>query len=117
MLLAHLSGMIDIHEFAFDPERARDFAEDLDHHATQAERRFTCQLVLTSLRAAFAHGLAERSPSGDLNRRIASSLLTALGDELTDSAGLVKSLWLERLSRTAIDAEDMVEELLRLEID
>src|SRR4051812_46474662 len=33
MLLAHLAGTIDVNEFAFDMERARDFAEDLDHQS------------------------------------------------------------------------------------
>ncbi len=115
MLLAHLGGVIEIDEFAFEPERARDFAEDLDHEAAQAERRFTCQLVVASLRASLAEGLSERSPNSDLNRRIGSAILGAFREEITDSTGLVKSLWLERLSRTASDTEGMVEELLRLD--
>jgi hypothetical protein len=116
MLLAHLAQTIDIGEFAFEPDRARDFAEDLDHEAAQAERRFTCQLILASLRASFADGLAERSPNGDLNRRIGAAILGAFREEITDSTGLVKSLWLERLSRTASDTEGMIEELLRLDV-
>src|SRR5436190_13800894 len=59
MLLAHLAGMIDINEFAFEPERAHDFAEDLDHQAAQAERRVTCRLMLLSLKASFADDLAD----------------------------------------------------------
>jgi hypothetical protein len=115
MLLAHLADSIDIAEFAFEPERADDFAEDLDHEAAQADRRFTCQLVLVSLQASFAEGLSERSPNADLNRRIGSAILGAFREEISDSTGLVKSLWLERISRTASDTEVMVEELLRLE--
>jgi hypothetical protein len=115
MLLAHLSGTIEIDEFAFEPDRARDFADDLDHEAAQADRRFTCQLVLVSVRASFADGLAERSPNSDLNLRIGSAILGAFREEITDSTGLVKSLWLERLSRTATDTEGLVEELLRLD--
>jgi hypothetical protein len=117
MLLAHLAQSIDIAEFAFEPDRAREFAEDLDREAAQAERRFTCQLVLASLRASFADGLAERTPNGDLNRRIGAAILGTFREEITDSTGLVKSLWLERLSRTASDTEGMIEELLRLDVD
>lgn len=115
MLLAHLSRLTDISLFAFDVARAGDFADDLDHDAAQAEHRFTCQLMLASLRASFAEGLTERSPNNDLNRRIGAALLGAFREEVTDSAGLVKSLWLERISRTASDTEGMIEELLELD--
>ena len=73
--------------------------------------------MLTSLRASFAEGLAERSVNADLNRRISSALLAAFREEITDSAGLVKSLWLERMSQTATDTEGMIEELIRLDND
>jgi hypothetical protein len=119
MLLAHLSRYIDIREFACDIERARDFAEDLDYdsHAesVHAEHRLTCQLVLASLRASFAEGLDDGSPNADVNRRIGSAVLAAFRDEIADSTGLVKSAWLERISRTASDAEGMIEELVRLD--
>src|SRR5262245_46816599 len=49
MLLAHLADSIDIAEFAFEPGRAADFAEDLDHESAHSDPRFTCQLVLVSL--------------------------------------------------------------------
>lgn len=116
MLLAHLAETIDIEEFAFEPDRARDFAEDLDRAAAQSERRFTCQLVLASIRASFAAGLAERSPNIDLNRRIGSAILAAFREELFDTTGLVKSLWIERITRTANDTEVMIEELLRMDV-
>jgi hypothetical protein len=117
MLLAHLAGLIDIDEFAFERDRARDFAEDLNHQATRNERDFAGQLMLLSLRASFARDLADRTPNSDLNRRIASALLGAFRDPTEDPTGLVKSLWLERLNRTAIETEGMVAELLRLDAE
>jgi hypothetical protein len=121
MLLAHLAPVIDAGEFAFEKERAKDFAEDLDYpsahpkESAHAERRFTCQIVLVSLRASFAQGLAERAASGDLNRRIGSTLLGAIREEGADPAVVVKSLWVERMSRMASEAEGMVEELVRMD--
>jgi hypothetical protein len=120
MLLAHLTGMTNTNEFAFDTGRARDFAEDLDHQSanaqsSNAELDVTGQLMLLSLRASFANDLADGTPNNDLNRRIASALLGAFRDPTDDPTGIVKSLWLERLTRTAIETEDMVEELLRLD--
>jgi hypothetical protein len=87
MLLAHLAETVAIEEFAFELDRARDFADDLDRGAAQAERRFTCQLVLASIRASFAAGLNERSPNIDLNRRIGSAILAAFREELFDTTG------------------------------
>jgi hypothetical protein len=115
MLLAHFSRHVAIDGFAFEIERARDFAEDLDLESAHTDNRFTCQLVLASLRASFAYGLAERSPNTDLNRRIGAAVLTAFREEVVDSTGLVKSAWLERITRTASDTEMMVEELVRLD--
>jgi hypothetical protein len=121
MLLAHLAPVIDAGEFAFEKERAKDFAEDLGYpsahpkESAHAERRFTCQIVLVSLRASFAQGLAERAASGDLNRRIGSTLLGTIREEGADPAVVVKSLWVERMSRMASEAEGMVEELVRMD--
>jgi hypothetical protein len=115
MLLAHLADCIPIDEFAFDPQRARDFADDLDREASQSDRRFTSQLVVASLRGSFARGLAAISPNLDLNRRIGAALLAAFPDEIADAFDPIKSLWLLRLSRMASDTENMIDELLRLD--
>jgi hypothetical protein len=74
MLLAHLSPLLDITEFAFDPARALDFAEDLDPATSYADRSFTCQLVQASLTASLGGILQSRSPNADLNRQIASAI-------------------------------------------
>lgn len=114
MLLAHLAPRIDIREFAFEPNRAEDFADDLRRNEDSGEREFACQLVLASLRASFAQGLADRTPNSDLNRRIGAAILSMIRDRLDGATGLVKSLWLEQMARTACDTEEMIEELLRL---
>jgi hypothetical protein len=51
-----------------------------------------------------------------LNRRIGSALLAAFREENTDPTGFIESLWLERMNRTAIDAEGMIEELVQLDL-
>lgn len=115
MLLAHFSRHMDIGPFAFEGDRARDFADDLEHESAHTNQQFTSQLVLASLRASFAYGLADRSPNVDLNRRIGSAVLTAFREEIADSTGLVESAWLDRITRTANDAEIMLDELVRLD--
>lgn len=115
MLLAHVGPWVAIDEFAFEPGRARDFSEDLDRQSACSQQQLTSKLVLTSLRASFAEGLADRPAHSDLNQRIGAAVLSALREEITDSTGLVKSLWLERISQTASDTEGMIEELLNLD--
>jgi hypothetical protein len=115
MLLAHLADLVDTDEFAFERGRARDFADDLDRRTTRKKRAFASQLVRASLRAALAHGLADRTPNADLNRRIGSAVLGCFREELVEAPELAKSLWLERVTRTARDTEEMVEALLRLD--
>ena len=115
MLLAHVARDIDITEFAFEPDRAIEFAEDLAHEAVAAERQFTCQLILSSLRAAFETNLAHGSPNQDLNRRLGGAILGCFREELFDATGLVKPLWVERLSVTADDAQGMIDELVRID--
>ena len=115
MLLAHLSPLVDTSEFAVDAARARDFAEDLAPHPTAAERALTCQIVQSALSASLAETLHDRSPNADLNRRIASAILTCLPESLLVSGEVANSLWLERMARTATGAQEMIDELVRLE--
>jgi hypothetical protein len=115
MLLAHLADEVPIEEFAFDAERACDFAVDLDRRAAHDERDFTTQLMFASLRASFSTGLSDRSPNSDLSRKIGSAVLACFRDELAISSGLSPALWLERICRTASDTEDWIDELMQLD--
>lgn len=115
MLLAHLATTTPIEEFAFNPERARDFAEDLDHESAASDRNFTTQIMFSSLRASFSFGLADRAPNSDLSRKIGAAVLSCFREDFTLASGLSQSLWLERITRTASDTEGMIEELLRLD--
>ena len=115
MLLAHLSPLIDTSEFAFDAPRARDFADDLAPHATADERQLACQIVQASLAASLGDSLHDRSPNADLNRKIGTAILACLPADLLTAGEIASSLWLERMSRTATGALEMIDELVRLE--
>lgn len=112
MLLAHLAHDIDITQFAFDPARAIEFAEDLDYEATTADRHFTAQLVLGSLKASFDSCLADRSPNQDLNRRIAAAIVGCFPTELLETSGPGQPLWLERMHDAADSAQGLIDELV-----
>jgi len=115
MLVSYLTQAQDVSEFAIDPQRARDFAEDLDCQRAQRGGRHAWPLVMASLRAAFRQGLSPIIPNGELNAAIASSVLSCFPADLFDAVGVPHSAWLLRLSRVASDTEGAIEELLALE--
>src|SRR3989304_254786 len=112
MLLGYLYGLHNCSEFAFDPQRAKDFSEDLHYQCKHPGGRHAWPLVLASLRAAFQHGQVAESPNADINGRIGSSILSCFQPELFDSTGLFCSMWLMRLMNAATDAQGMIDELL-----
>jgi hypothetical protein len=116
LLIGYLAGLGDVGQFAVDPERARDFAEDLRHRGRLPGGRYAWTLVLTSLRAAFGLALGPVSPNGDLNAQIAASILGCFPPELLDGTGLLRSLWLARLSDVTDDAQGMLDDLLASEV-
>ena len=115
LLIGRLGTEYDLSELAIDPDRAREFADDLSHQSRQRGGRFAWPLVMASLRAAFQKGLTPASPNPDLNERIAASILACFQGELFDSTGLFHSPWLARLTRVASDTQGMIDELLCLD--
>jgi len=113
MLVGYLTGVDpQVAEFAVEPDRARDFAEDLGYRQQLAGGRQAWPLVIASLRGAFRQGLTLSSPNGDLNLRIAESVLACLPADLFDSTGLFRSIWVTRLTHATADAEGMIERLV-----
>ena len=115
MLLAHLARDVDVSSFAFEPDRTAEFASDLDHEAVNAQPHFTCQLMLSSLRVAFATSEPRQSPNNDLNRRIGRAILGCLGELPAGTIGVTSPLWLDRLTATADDAQHLIDDLLASE--
>jgi hypothetical protein len=116
LLIGHLVRMHDVSEFAFDPKRAKDFAEDMQYRGNMRGGRHVWPLLMASLRASFRHALGDESPNTDLNARIAASVLSCFPNDLFDSTGLLRSLWLLRLSNMAEDTQCKIDDLLSEEI-
>ncbi|QDU31825.1 hypothetical protein ETAA8_69850 [Anatilimnocola aggregata] len=112
MLLGRMAAYCDPTPLAFEPERAIDFSEDFD--CSQSSNEFAWSLALAATRASF-QTLTQPTFHADLNREVASSVLGCLGTDVFDSLGLGRSLWLERLSRTASDTQGMIDQLIRLD--
>jgi hypothetical protein len=99
-------------EFAADPARAKDFAEELRCRGALARHRFAWPLLLASLRGAFQRGTEGPSPNTELNARIAESIIACFPTELFDGTGLFHSIWIMRLMNVADDAQGMIDQLL-----
>ncbi len=115
LLVGYLAELDPACQFAFEPQRARDFAGDLRFQSHCRGGRHAWPLVLSSLRAAFRQGLSTVSPNADLNARIATAILSCFPAEIFDSTGQFRSLWLLRLSNATADAQGMIAELLSVE--
>lgn len=112
MLLAYLHAHGDVGQFACNPDRLEQHAEDLASERSSPGGHQVWPLMLASLRAAFPRDLGTQSGNSSLNTRIASSILACYPSEVFDSTGLMKSLWLVRMTNTTADAQGMVDELL-----
>lgn len=112
VLVGHLAAEYDVSEFAVDPDRARDFAEDFAQQLQHEGGRFAWPMVLASLRASFREWLEPTSPNPELNAKIAASILTCFPAEVFDGMGTIPSEWSMRISHITSEAEGMLEELL-----
>ncbi len=90
LLVGHLAGDYAVSEFAFDPQRAQDFAEDLRDRSARQGGRYVWPLVLASLGTAFRQVLSAESPNAELNARIAAGILSCFPADLFDSSGLMR---------------------------
>jgi len=117
LLLGHLTTIVDVSELAFHPSVAREFADELRGKPSWNVGGQAWLLWLASLRAGFRRDFGQASPNADLNAQIASAILGCFPPELFDSNGLVQSLWLARLTRTADDMQGLITQLFQTESD
>jgi hypothetical protein len=112
LLLGRLADYCEAGKLGFDEERVADFATDF--RTSPGSNEMAWNLALAATRMSL-RSLALPAVNIDLNRQIASAVLGCLGDDVYDGFGLSRSLWLERLSRTANDTQGMIDQLLRLD--
>lgn len=103
---------IDVCEFAVEPQRAREFADDLQHQHAAGLARPSLAVAAASLRAALSRQLQCASPNGELNHAVATSVVTCFASEMFDATGPYHALWATRLARRAADAERLIERLI-----
>jgi hypothetical protein len=118
LLLGYLVVVYDVSSIAPHPERAAEFGDDLRRQSVQADARRGWQLVLASLRSAFAvsgKGGERPGSTAHFNARIASSIFACMKPEWLDAVELRDPLWLARVGATTCKAEGMIDELLAID--
>jgi len=112
VLIGYLLGLAEVSEFAVEPKRAQEFSADLRYQHQGSAGKWAWPLLHASVLAAFHRCLSPFSPNADLNARIAAGILACFPSELFDSTGLLRSLWLQRLTNITNDAQGMIDQLL-----
>lgn len=117
LLVGYLLGVEDVSHYAANPQRAKDFAEDLSYKNQQKGDHQAWPLLQDSLRAAFStenSGLSDTSPNADLNGKIAAGILSCFPEDMFDATDFGSSLWMNRLMNTTADAQSMIDQLLEI---
>ncbi len=114
-LLGHLAVDSEVSEFAFDAERAHEFAADLRDQVPVAAGDPTWELTFASLRATYHKSLSVPSPHAELNQRIAASILGCFRSDLFDLYGTFNEHWMLRLEHVANETQRLVDDLLQIE--
>ncbi len=115
MLLGYLACDHEVDDFAFEPDLVHEFSLDLRHEKRAATDEAAWKLTLASLRTSYYNHLRTDSPHGELNGRIAASILACFHSDLFDSMGLLKSHWMLRLSQITDETHTLVDDLLRID--
>jgi len=112
LLLARFTPHRETRDLPFDRERTMAFRLDMNDEPSPGG---SWNLLLASLRVAFRQGVTLTSPNPDLNEQIAGSLLSCLGPELFDGTGVLKSMWMVRVTQVANDTQGMIDELIAID--
>ncbi|MGY8771263.1 MAG: hypothetical protein ACKVH8_22850 [Pirellulales bacterium] len=115
MLLGYIAVDSDIENLGHDPERVEEFSKDIREQKQNEFSDAAWPLLLSSALDAFGTTATNIVAHGDLNRKIAASIMSCFGPEMFDSTGVIRSLWEVRISNVADDAQGMVEQLLSFE--
>jgi hypothetical protein len=100
LLMGHFLAIAPVSEFAFNPNKANDFAQELEPHQQPGQHNEMRYATLSgAIQLAFRPLVDLASPNADLNSQICGALVASFGAEFFDSHGLLRSPWLRRLER------------------
>ncbi|MGQ0634830.1 MAG: hypothetical protein ACT4QC_09485 [Planctomycetaceae bacterium] len=97
VLTGHLVERYGLDEFAFHPERARDFGEEQLRDSWQPQGSRVWDLYLVSLRTSFPETVLPGGRLADLRREQLQAMLAGFEDGAYDATGLLLSPRMRRL--------------------
>lgn len=115
LLIGHLPQDAEIHELAFNPQRAQDFAQDLQEQPALRQGSFTWQLLMAALQNSFPTSLRSSTPHAELNKQIAAGILATFEPGVFNATGVMHGRLVRRVSQITEETQVMLDELWSLE--
>jgi hypothetical protein len=98
LLIGSLLAEDDVAEFAVDPERARDFAQDFEEGCA-IDANTLWSTLIASMRQGFTQSLTYPPAQPDLNRQIYQSVAYCLNRDDWSLSPLAPEDWLQRIEQ------------------
>ena len=111
LLLSYVPATTYVARFGYDRSRIYDFANDRPLVGSRL-RRQQSHVMLASFAACLRTETGRFPANPDLNRRIASGVLSCFPSNRFDSSGLPKSMWLLKMEQIHQDTQVMLDDLI-----
>lgn len=103
--------------YAFDPNRAREYAEEARAYGSRATRDTSTWLMNAAMHDTLRRRTSEQAALPEANRAVVKSVMLMLRPDLFDSVGTLKSLWMHRLQAGGDRTDRVLQELNANDID
>ncbi|TWU60261.1 hypothetical protein Poly51_05360 [Rubripirellula tenax] len=103
--------------YAFDPKRAREYAEEARSCGNRSIRNTSSWLMNAAMHDTLRRRTSPSAALPEANQAVVRSVMLMLRPDRFDSIGTLKSLWLHRLQTNADRADRVLDELDGPDID
>ncbi len=107
----------DTIRYAFDLTRAKQFARETRSYPSGPVRDTAAWLMNAAMHDMLQRRTSPHAALPEANRAVASSVMMMLRPDRFDSVGVLKSLWLHRLTAGSNRADRVIDELMAADID
>ena len=104
-------------QYAFDGARAKQFAHETRGYPSGPARDTAAWLMNAAMHDMLRRRTSTKAALPEANRAVATSVLMMMRPEHFDSVGVLKSLWMNRLTAGTSRADRIIDELMAADID
>ncbi len=104
-------------QYAFDLSRAEKFATEARAYPCGPARDTAAWLMNAAMHDMLRRRTSPQAALPEANRAVATSVLMMMRPEHFDSVGVLKSLWMNRLTAGSARADRIIDELMAADID